>query len=116
LFVVVPSQHMYYGRDALAPGGPDIAHDRHETAGVGINGIDVEHLGRLLLLDHGSERHELSAIKPLIEKIVRFPPRRIGEDRTGAERARPIFHPPRVDRANFSLRETLRGCCDRIAG
>lgn len=39
---------MNHGLDALAPGEPHVAGDRHETAGTGINGINVEHFGRLL--------------------------------------------------------------------
>ena len=104
------------GRDALAPRRADIARNRHETAGIGIDGIHVEYLGCLLLQDHRSKRHELGAIEPLVEKVVRFPPRRIGEDRTGAERPRPIFHATGLDRAEFAAGEARRGGLDRIAG
>src|SRR5262252_448937 len=106
---------MDHRRDALAPSRPHVARDSHETAGIGVNGIDVEHLGRPLLRDHGSKRHELSAAKPLIEEVVRFSQTRIGKDRTGAESTWPIFHAPGVDRADLAASETLRGGLNRIA-
>jgi hypothetical protein len=64
--------------------------------------------------DHGSKRHELSAIKRLTEMVVRFAPTRIGEDRTGTESTRTAFHTPTVDRADLPASEPLRGCLDRI--
>ena len=51
----------------------------------------------------------------LIEQVVRLPPRRIGEDRARAERARPVFHAAGIDRADLARGEPLRRRLDRIA-
>ena len=87
-----------------------------KLAGVTIDVGDVEHLGRALICDHRRERHELGAVEPRIEQIVRLTPRRIGEDRAGAERAGPEFHAAGIDRADLARRQALRRRLEQIAG
>src|SRR5215813_6951950 len=106
---------MDHGGNALAPSGPYVTSDGHEAAGVPVDRIDVEHVAGLLHRNGGCERHELGAIEPPVEEVVRLAATRIGEDRPSTERARSIFHSPRIDRTDLAASEALRSCRDRIA-
>jgi hypothetical protein len=72
---------MDYRLDALAPFRSHLGRYRHEPAGIGVAGGDVEDARRIGLRHHRRERHEFGSRQPPVQFVMHRAPARVGEDR-----------------------------------